>query len=161
MTANSDEPGIPQLPLTETGDVIVEPGIPVLQEADNLPGREKAETNTELKSDRDRRVMRVIAFGFFGLLSLAFFFILFWTLALAIFWPRNLAAALGSLNTHSTVFASVLLVITATIPISLAFALIKISAEKGDANGKLDPADVLPPHLRSFKECVDLIKSIR
>lgn len=155
-----ENPGPPPLSTGE-GNVVVPPGEPVPLVSDGLSPQSKAAITTELKSDRDRRVMRAIAFGFFGVLSLAFFGILFWALLLAIFWPRNLAAALGALNTHSTVFASLLLLITATVPISLAFALIKISAEKGDNASKLDPSDVLPPHLRSFKECIDLMKSLR
>jgi hypothetical protein len=147
--------------ITGQGNVVIPPSSLPPENADTLSPHGKAAINAELKSDRDRRIMRAIAFGFFGLLSLAFFLILFWALVLAIFLPRSLAAALGALNTHSTVFASLLLLITATVPISLAFALIKISAEKDDGAGKLDPTDVLPPHLRSFKECVDLLKSMR
>lgn len=152
---------VPPTLTTERGNVVVPPGALSPPDADSLSPQGKAAINTELKSDRDRRIMRAVAFGFFGLLSFTFFVILFWALVLAIFLPRNLAAALGALNTHSTVFASLLLLITATVPISLAFALIKISAEKDDGASKLDPSDVLPPHLRSFKECIDLLKSMR
>ncbi|KRC34858.1 MULTISPECIES: hypothetical protein [unclassified Lysobacter] len=157
---------------TGDGDVVILPGEKPIgssstashAQRDALPLVERAEAETELKSDLDRRMMRRAAFFYFTILSIVFFGILIQLLNKLI-EGDDLSATLGALSRpHSAIAFSLLLLVVATVPMSLAFALIRISAErdKGSEKGRDESGltDISPPQLRTVQGLLDLAKSM-
>lgn len=157
---------------TGEGDIVIPPGDRPLGspssvthgQKDALPLKDRAEAETELKSDQDRRLMRRGAFAYFTILSIIFFGILIQFLHKLI-EGDGLPATLGALSKpHSAFVFSLLILVIATVPMSLAFALIKISAEreKNSDKGRDESglADISPPQLRTVQGLLDIAKSM-
>ncbi|MGX2088594.1 hypothetical protein [Xanthomonas axonopodis] len=124
---------------------------------EELPPKERKLLNGDLKSERDKRRMRLFAFIIFTCVSLAFFWLLWDMLRLILLHPEQVPAILGALNQQSTIVVGMVLLISATVPVSLIFALIKIS---GDT--KSDPAinDFTPPQMRAMIGILESLKSL-
>ncbi|MBV6781613.1 hypothetical protein KWH04_13325 [Xanthomonas campestris pv. trichodesmae] len=153
-----DGEGAPPPSITSDGDVVIPPGEPEPLDDGALSQNERDKVNGELKSDRDRRYMRVAAFGYFGVLSLFFFCMLWKAFSILLQPSKDMAAVLGALGSHSLVFACLALVVLTTVPVSLAFALIKISSDQRDE--PQGNSDFAPPQLRTVRELVNLAKSL-
>lgn len=141
---------------TATGAIVVPPGAPVDENPDSLPPKTKSDLTGELTSDRDRRRLRNFAFAFFMGISGSFFYLLWGAFSAMLHDPKGLPGLLGALDSHSTIFLSLWLVLMVSVPVSMAFGLVKISADR-QPNETPTP-DWLPAHMRLLKDFTDLVK---
>lgn len=158
-----------EMPRSGEGDVVIPPGAAQSAEPAAPSSRdglvsaaEKGIVGDELKGDYERRIMRRVAFALFAILSISFFALLIQFLSVLVADPKILPALIGAVHSpHAAFVISLLILVSATVPLSLAFALIKISAERertADRDG-LTLSDLSPPVVRVVQGLVDLAKA--
>ena len=156
---------------SEPGGPFFVPPNPGMGSTDESAGRlspgDLANREVELKAEHDRRIMRRWAFGLIGLFALVFLCLLPWVIV-AVFVATAAHGVSISAGDFSALISDLpkggggvavlisILIVSATVPVTLLLALVKLSSQDGKASGVSSPQwEAITAAISSIK---DLIK---